>query len=381
MPTEMKHSLRGVLFLLAVVALFLGIRPGSLCAADDSDTFVRALAFTNEVYGKNHMTVLADVEWTKGPKQSFRYDRYPEVERVEQEKVSYARKTGGAWLKSEDWAKTGRKVGADKSAELDGLVSIVAAALHKNLTPPGAERSIAEIAERRTKEGYEWVIFETRKEKTVTFGHPQFVFAVHGGKDEEGTLVGYAGIQRMGDRELRANLNFSVMFAVKIVESTPAPGAGAGKGSDATKTLPTLPYLPPQSPPADANSSAATPTAWPAPEKEKIYGFMELTLHGKELVGKVVQVEVAPKPTKGTDLHNGLFRVRLFDANPAMPGFGFVDCSDEGLKKLGLEDGSAQKNQKVYLLVEKEKLSGMARFTAIGTRFEPGVGGVGTYSW
>ncbi|MEI9897202.1 MAG: hypothetical protein WDN28_25900 [Chthoniobacter sp.] len=218
------------------VVLCMGAVP--VGAADDSETFVRALAYTNEVYSKNHMTVLADVEWTKGPKQSFRYDRYPEVERVQQENVGYARKTGGAWLKSADWAKTGKKIGADKSAELDDLISIVDAALHKNLTPPGAERSIAEIVERRPKDGYEWAIFETRKEKTVTFAHPQFVFAVHGGKDEEGMLIGYAGFQRMGDRDLRANLNFSVMFPVKLVETTPEPGAK--KGADAAKTAPSV---------------------------------------------------------------------------------------------------------------------------------------------
>jgi hypothetical protein len=373
----MKHSLRGVFCLLAVVALFLGLGVGSHCAADDSDTFTRALAYTNQVYSKNHMTVLADVQWTEGPKQSFRYDRYPEVERVQQEKVSYARKTGGAWLKSEDWADTGKKVSADKGAELDGLISIVTAALHKNLTPPGApERSIAEITERRPKDGYEWVIFETRKEKTVTMSHPQFVFSVHG-KDEEGMLIGYAGFQRMGDRELRANLNFSVMFPIKIVESTPAPGAK--KGADATKPAPPVP---PQNPSAPDATSPAAPVALPAPEKGKVYNFTELTLHGKDLVGKVVQVEIAPKPFKRkTDMHNGLFRVTLFDANPAMPSFGFVDCPDEGLKKLGLEDGSAKKSQMLYLLVEKEKLSGIPKLTAIGTRFEAGKEGTGTYSW
>lgn len=291
--TEMKHSLCGVFCGWIAVVAFLCIGAGSPCAADDSETFTRALAYTNAVYSKNHMTVLADVEWTNGPKQSFRYDRYPEVERVQQDKASYARKTGKAWLKSEDWAETGKKVSADKSAELDGLISIVNAALHKNLTPPGApERSIAEIMERRPKDGYEWVIFETRKEKTVTMGHPQFVFSVRGGKDEEGMLIGYAGFQHMGDRDLRANLNFSVLFRVNIVESTPAPGAG--KGADATKPPP--PSAPPQNPAPDATSPAppATPAELPAPEKGKVYTFTELTLHGKDLVGKVVQVEIAP---------------------------------------------------------------------------------------
>jgi len=376
MHTEMKHLLCDVFCVWSAVALFLGMSAGAL-RADDSDTFIRALAYTNEVYSKNHMTVLGDVEWTKGPKQSFRYDRYPEVERVQQENVSFARKTDGAWLKSEDWAETGKKVSGDKSAELDGFISVVMAALHKNLTPPGAaERSIAEIVERRPKDGYEWVIFETRKEKTVTMAHPQFVFSVRGGKDEQGMLIGYAGFQHMGNRDLRANLNFSVLFPIKIVEATPAPGAK--KGAD-TPSAP--PFVPPQNPPPDSTAPAA-PAALPAPEKGKTYGFMELTLHGKELVGKVVQVEIAPKPLKRkTDMHNGFFRVALFDANPSMPSFGFVDCPDEGIKRLGLEDGSAKKSQVLYLLVGKEKLSGIAKFTAIGTRFEAGKEGMATYGW
>lgn len=354
MPTLMKHSLRGVLCVLAL--LFPGV--GAL-RADDSETFVRALAYTNEVYAKNHMTVLADVEWTKGPKQTFRYDRYPEVERMQLDEVSYARKTGGAWLKSEDWAKTGKKIGVDKGNELDGLISIVNVALHKNLTPPGAERSIAEIAERRPKDGYEWVIFETRKEKTVTFSHPQFVFAVHEKKDEQGMLIGYAGFQRMGERDLRANLNFSVLFPVKIVDETPIPADQKG---------PDTPKAAPEAPPA------ATPVALPAPEAGKTYSFVDLTTHGKELIGKVVQVEIAAKPVKRADLHNGLFRVTLFDVD--RPAFGFVDCPDEGLKKLGLEDGSAKKPQKLYLYVGKDKLTGMAKLKAVGTRFESG-----SYSW
>lgn len=80
-------------------------------------------------------------------------------------------------------------------------------------------------------------------------------------------------------------------------------------------------------------------------------------------------------------MRNGLFRVTLFDANPSMPSFGFVDIADEGLKKLGMEDGSAKKSQMLYLLVEKEKLSGIPKFTAIGTHFETGKKGTGSYSW
>jgi tetratricopeptide (TPR) repeat protein/DNA-binding beta-propeller fold protein YncE len=134
------------------------------------------------------------------------------------------------------------------------------------------------------------------------------------------------------------------------------------------------------------NSGVTEPTpptraptvALPAPEKEKTYGFQELQLHGKELAGKVVQVEVLPKAEHKTDLHDGRYCITLWDTKRT---FGFVYCTKEGLQKMGFDDGTATKNQLIYVLMKKDKLSGTVFFAAVGTRFDAGNDGNASYSW
>jgi len=358
----------------AVVAFMLSMGWLSASVASDSDTFTKALAHTNQVYSKNHMIVMADVEYSdNGEKLSYRYDRYPEVERIKEEKGTFARKTNGKWLTSDDWAETGKPVSAKQSDDLDDLVATVNAALNKNLTPPNRERSIAEIKERRPKGEHEWVIYETRKEKTFTFNHPQFVFFVDG-KDDQGLLIGYAGYQS-GGRDVHANLNFSVMFAVNVVDAKDGAAAPADQAPAKNAPEPDAAPTPEKTIPAPA-----APALLPAPEKDKTYGFMEITLHRKELFGKVVPVEIAPKPGRKTELKNGMVRAVLTDVSK-MSSFGWVDCTKDGLDKLGLENGTAKKSQIVYVLIEKESLTGMERLTAVGRQFQPGADGKGTYSW
>jgi tetratricopeptide (TPR) repeat protein len=129
----------------------------------------------------------------------------------------------------------------------------------------------------------------------------------------------------------------------------------------------------------EATPPTPAPTvALPAPEKGKIYGFQELLLHGKELAGKVVQVEVLPKTEHKTDLNDGRYCVTLYDPKRM---FGFVYCTKEGLQKMGFDDGTATKNQLIYVLMKKDKLTDTIFYTAVGTRFETGNDGRCTYSW
>jgi len=129
----------------------------------------------------------------------------------------------------------------------------------------------------------------------------------------------------------------------------------------------------------EATAPTPAPTvALPTPEKGKTYGFQELLLHEKELAGKVVQVEVLPKAEHKTDLHDGRYGITLWDTKRM---FGFVYCTKEGLQKMGFDDGTATKNQLIYVLMKKDKLSGRVLFTAVGTRFESGNDGNASYSW
>jgi tetratricopeptide (TPR) repeat protein len=130
---------------------------------------------------------------------------------------------------------------------------------------------------------------------------------------------------------------------------------------------------------AEAPQPTPTPVVQlPPPEKGKVYGFQELMLHGKDLAGKVVQVEVLPKVEHKTDLHDGRYCVTLYDPKRT---FGFVYCTKEAFQKMGLEDGTVTKNQLIYLLMKKDKLSGSVFFTAVGTRYEVGSEGNASYSW
>jgi tetratricopeptide (TPR) repeat protein len=130
---------------------------------------------------------------------------------------------------------------------------------------------------------------------------------------------------------------------------------------------------------AEAPQPTPTPAVQlPPPEKGKVYGFQELLLHGKDLAGKVVQVEVLPKAEHKTDLHNDRYCITLFDPKHM---FGFVYCSKEALEKMGFEDGTVTKSQMIYLLMKKDKLSGSVFFTAVGTRYEVGSEGNASYSW
>jgi hypothetical protein len=61
--------------------------------------------------------------------------------------------------------------------------------------------------------------------------------------------------------------------------------------------------------------------------------------------------------------------------------FGFVYCTKEALQKLGFEDGTATKNQLIYLLLKKDRLTGTVFYTAVGTRCEIGSDGNASYSW
>ena len=56
-----------------------------------------------------------------GPKgEEFKYDRYPDVERVKLgEGKVFAKEKGGRWLKSNDWGESGTPVSAKQATDLD----------------------------------------------------------------------------------------------------------------------------------------------------------------------------------------------------------------------------------------------------------------------
>jgi sugar lactone lactonase YvrE len=348
----------------------------------DREAFQKALEYTRAIVEKQHMICLVDVEpLNGGGKTSFRYDHYPEVERIQMKGGgTFARKKDQQWLKSDDWAETGTKVNAKKSDELDSLVQFPFVALDDKISTHDQTQGavVVRLVKREDVEDTERLYYEEGREKQTGFNYPEFVFSrLKSEPDEKAILEGWAGLMRLGSERIHVNMNYSFLFRVNIQDTTavptanPAPSAGAKQDSK-------------QADNADcdvAEEPRPTPTRamqLPVPEEGKVYGFQDLILHGKDLAGKVVQVEVLPKAEHKTDLHDGRYCITLYDPKRV---FGFVYCTEEGLQKLGFEDGTATKNQLIYLLMKKDKLTGTVFYTAVGTRFEVGSDGNTSYSW
>ena len=328
------------------------------------------------------MICLVDVEpLNGGGKTSFRYDHYPEVERIQMKGgVTFARKKDQQWLKSDDWAETGTKVNAKKSDELDSLVQFPFVALDDKISTHDQTQGavVVRLIKREDVEDTERLYYEEGREKQTGFNYPEFVFSrLKSEPDEEAILEGWAGLMRLGSERIHVNMNYSFLFRVNIQDTTavptanPAPSTGAKEDSKQADNA--------DSEVAEEPRPTPTPAMQlPVPEKGKVYGFQDLILHGKDLAGKVVQVEVLPKAEHKTDLHDGRYCITLYDPKRV---FGLVYCTEEGLQKLGFEDGTATKNQLIYLLMKKDKLTGTVFCTAVGTRFEVGSDGNTSYSW
>jgi len=155
----------------------------------DEEAFQKALQYTRGIIEKQHMICLVDIEPLDGGKEtSFRYDHYPEVERVQMKNgVTYARKKDKQWLKSEDWAETGSKVSSDKSDELDSLIQYPFVALSdKRSTKDSSQGAVVvRLTKREPDQDTERLYYEVGREKQTGFGYPQFVFRRYAKEPDE----------------------------------------------------------------------------------------------------------------------------------------------------------------------------------------------------
>ena len=210
-------KLRAVVF-----AFFFGLGAAGAIAATEEETFAKSLEYTRSVISKHHLICLVDLNpLDRKGKTSFRYDRYPEVERLELDGgASFARKKGKAWLKSNDWAKTGTKVKPAKANELDALASFVDAPLQNQPVARDETQGamIVSLVKREPREsGGERLFYEMRRERPTGFFYPQFVFDTRpGAPDDEALLIGYAGLMYSGDEKVKVNINYSYMFLIDV---------------------------------------------------------------------------------------------------------------------------------------------------------------------
>jgi len=315
----------------------------------ESENLAKSLEHTRAVIAKHHLISLVEIEpLDEGEKTEFRYDRYPEVERLQSKSTSYARKKGKSWLKSDDWGETGAKVKPAKAKELDAMVSFPEAPLHNNLVAKDKSQGgfIVDLLEREPREKSERLTYEVRRANSTGFAYPKFVFDKStDGPDGEALLVGYAGLMYSGEQKVKVNINYSYMF---LVEARPAPTEG---------------------------SDTRTP-----PISEKIYNFTELDLQKFDLKDKVVRLQIGPKIIQSEELGGSMVRAMVKDTAKPTAFYGMIDISHHGINKLGFEKGRKE-NVTLYLLVRPRMKGEVAQFIALGTRFVAEGDGEGVYSW
>jgi hypothetical protein len=349
--------------------MFLPCVPHAFGAGADEENFKKSMEYTQRVIDKQHLISLVDIDLnfekktSKEEKRSYRYDHYPEVERIQMKKdgAAYAREKGKKWLKSDDWGKTGQKVPAEKVEALDAMVTF---AMVPFSTPVSRDNSqggnVIELVDRETHDGYDLVFYEMRRERPTGFAYPKFVFLKYP-KDSEDRLLlkGFAGTVRSGEDRVWVNINYEYMFMVNIVEEKP-------------KT---------------------EKQALPAPEDDKIYNFTELDEKKFELKGKVVRVQITSWGMKGEEVGNGLSSYMVKDTAQPKAFYGKVDFPTEGAQKLGFGEKAAKGKGKgkdkngdagkstIYVLVTPRTKEVVAQFTALGTKFKKSDDGKASYSW
>lgn len=330
------------------VCLSISLLISGRAEAAEAEAFAKSLENTRAVVAKHHLISLVEISpLDEGKETKYRYDRYPEVERLQLNGASYARKKPKSWLKSDNWAETGAKVKTSKAQELDALVSFVDAPLNNNMVARDKSQGgmVVHLLNREPRDKSERIFYEIRRENSTGLVYPKFVFDK--GKDEaddEALLVGYAGLMYSGDEKVKVNINYSYMFLVAME-------------------------------PAKAKDS----TTRPAPSSEKVYNFTELDLQKFDLKDKVVRVEVGPKVIQSNALSDGMKRLMVKDTAKPVAFYGMVDFPKDGIDKLGLGTGRKE-NVTLYILVKPRSKDEVAQLIALGTRFTPAAGG-GGYSW
>ena len=196
--------------------------------AAESEALESALQNSRAVVARHHLISLVTIEpLDRGKSTEFRYDRYPEVERIQLKETTYARRKGTSWMKSNDWAGTGTKVRREKAEELDALVSFVDAPLNNTSLSKDASQggTVVHLLRREARENNERIFYELRREHSTGMMYPQFVFdKTKSEPDGDALLVGFAGLMYSGDEKVKVNINYSYMF---LVDVQPAEASGS----------------------------------------------------------------------------------------------------------------------------------------------------------
>jgi len=117
--------------------------------AQDAKFVADNLKYSHDFYSNVHLVAIATLP------RSFAYDRYPSdgPERIRCDDGTFARQHGKAWLRSDDWAETGKPVNKETARKLDDWVKLVYAAL--NVAPATVKLTDTSEADGRTQKVFE----------------------------------------------------------------------------------------------------------------------------------------------------------------------------------------------------------------------------------
>ena len=227
----------------AIASVLGGILPLALThpvCADDAELFNSYLKYSQETAARHHLIVRAefDRENAKAKKIAFRYDRYPELERIQLPKgTSYVRKKGGKWIQSDDWGETGKAAPAAVTKDFENWIGLIEAPLNnisesRDKSQGGLRPTLVENDETAKPDEIRFVM---SRENPTGVGYPHFGFVRF---QDKALLRFYGGPMRLGEERLMASIGYDFMFLVdmKLVTPTPAPAPDSGATSDSTGT-------------------------------------------------------------------------------------------------------------------------------------------------
>jgi hypothetical protein len=199
----------------------------SALGADDAQEFNDYLKYSQDVVAKQHLIVYAKVEPDNAKQKviEFRYDHYPELERMKpSDGASYVRKKGAGWIKSEDWGKTGKPAPAKATKDFDSWIDLANAPLlniHESRDQSQGSVVPTRIdGDEKAKDNE--IAFELRREHPTAVLYPRFTFSPFGGK---ALIHSFDGPMHYGDGHVMAHFRYDFMFQVQMQEVTPAPSS------------------------------------------------------------------------------------------------------------------------------------------------------------
>jgi hypothetical protein len=197
---------------------------------DDPELFADYLKYSREVAAKQHLIVHARFEpiSSKGKPIDFRYDRYPDLERMQlpaPSNASYVRKKGGAWIKSDDWGKTGKPASKSATKNFDNWIGLIDAPLEDIQESRDPSQGAAKIVRVENDEdaSADEIRFMVTREHPTGFNYPRFAFVKF---EDKALLKFFGGTMRLGDEKLIASIGYEFMFLVNVEDvkvTTPTP--------------------------------------------------------------------------------------------------------------------------------------------------------------